>query len=234
LKELDYLTVIKPDAHRQWVLRRDLDILDRPTNDCFNLESKVGSPERIELDECVAELLSRRLADRSHLNHIEAIDGRVIGQVNYALVDELLRMRWNGDITYDSPCEQVPPPTPKLARINKGTDDKRSIERDVGRSFGLGALRGRSAFLQFTNTSIPLLVELAVMSQDHRKPDSCGDAERPLAVPGVVNLDEVCVYRLPLGRATAILGDDARQPAEDDVTLSWLFVPLIEVLRPHH
>jgi hypothetical protein len=210
LKELDYPTVIKPDAHRQGVSGRDLDILDPLADNCFELEPKIGSAKGIELDERVAELFSCRLADRSHLDDIEAIDSGLISDVNYALSDELPRMSWNRNITYDPPCEQVPTSTPKLARINKGADDQRSIERGVGCSFSLSALRSHPALLQLTNTLIPLLVKLAVMGQDHGKPDSCGDAERPFAVPGVIDLDEVRIYRLPLGRAVAILGDDAR------------------------
>jgi len=191
LQELDYLTVIEPDAHSDGVSRRDLNILDRPTDDCFQLEPKVGSAECIELDERVAELLPRRFADRSHLDYIEPIDGGLIVKVDYALVDQLIRMRWDGEVTYHSPREQVPTSSPKLAWINKRTDDERSIERDVGRRFGLGALPDHPGPFQFANTVIPLLVELTVMGQDHGKPDSCGDAERAVTVPGVVDLDEV-------------------------------------------
>ncbi len=177
LEELDYLTVIKPDLYRQRVLFRDLDILDRPPDNGFELEPKIGSAKGVELDERVAELLSCRLADRSNLDDIQAIDSGLIGEVNYAFIDESFFMRWNRNVTYDPTCEQVPTSAPKLARINEGADGERSVERGVSCSFSLSALRGHPALLQLTNTLIPLLVKLAVMGQDHGKPDSCSDAE---------------------------------------------------------
>ncbi len=78
---------------RQGVTGRNFDLMDRPANDRFHLEPEVCGAERIELDECVAELFPRRLGDRDNFDDIKAIYGALVGQVCNTLGDKVVGMR---------------------------------------------------------------------------------------------------------------------------------------------
>ena len=71
------------------------------------------------------------------------------------------------------------------------------------------------------------------MGDDHRKTDAGGDAQSPVRLPGIVDLEEVRIEGLPLQGAVVIVRDDPGDTAQDYVALSWFIVPFVEVVRIH-
>ena len=120
------------------------------------------------------------------------------------------------------PASRLPRPPRRSLGSTRGLTT--SVRSSVASAVASASARfgTHSAVLQFPNPLVPLLVELAVVGHDHGEPDPRRDAERLFVVPRTIDLDEVRIERLPLVRAVPILGDDARDAAEDDVPLPWL------------
>ncbi|MGC8472582.1 MAG: hypothetical protein ACP5PM_09870 [Acidimicrobiales bacterium] len=69
MEELDHLSVVELDPHRERVASGDLHPVDPPADHGLDLELKVSGSEHVELDERIAKLLPSRRADRGNLDN---------------------------------------------------------------------------------------------------------------------------------------------------------------------
>lgn len=100
-------------------------------------------------------------------------------------------MLWHGEIPDDLPSEEIAAPTSEVAWIDKRTDDERSVKRRIGRCLTFCFLKRYPGPLQLSNPLIPLLVELAIVRDDHRKADASRDAKWLSLFSSVVYLEKV-------------------------------------------
>jgi hypothetical protein len=177
LEELDDLTIVQLEVNSQGITGRNFDLLDGAADNCFDLEPKVGSPERSQLNQGIAELFASGLGNRGDLCNVEAVNGALISQVNDALGYEIVGVRWDGQIADDLARKEVALSSTQLARINEWADDQSPVKGHIRCGFPFGKFAGYSCSLKLPYPLVPLFVELAIVRGDHCQAETSRDSK---------------------------------------------------------